>query len=91
MDSQRRPIRRGNVIKQATADTLVLVNMDDGQCYGLNEVGGRLWELCDGTHSLPDIIAILSHEYEAPESAIAADIVEILEELASEKLVVMES
>lgn len=90
MDRESRPRQRDKVIKQTTSDTLVLVNMDDGQCYGLNEVGGRLWELCDGTRSVAEVVAILSREYEAPEDLVAADVVEILEELVGEKLVVME-
>jgi pyrroloquinoline quinone biosynthesis protein D len=91
MDLKSRPKQRDKIIKQTTSDTLVLVNLENGECYGLNEVGGRLWELCDGTRSVSDVIAILSQEYEAADGAIATDVVEMLEELTSENLVVVES
>lgn len=34
--------------------------------YELDEVGARIWELCDGTRSLTDIAQALTHEYDVP-------------------------
>lgn len=67
---------------------LVLLNLDDGQYYALDEVGSRVWELCDGGHSLGDIVTALCSEFDAPEAEIAADVQELIQELVDEKLLV---
>ncbi|MDQ3460999.1 MAG: PqqD family protein [Deinococcota bacterium] len=87
---ESRPRHRDKVIKQETAGTLVLVNLDDGECYGLNEVGGRVWDLCDGTRSVAAVAAAVAEEYDAQGGAVEADVLEILEELARAELVAVQ-
>jgi len=62
--------------------------MDGGTYYALNEVGDRTWELCDGTHSMAQLVRILAKEYDAPTDILEADIVELLEDLSSKNLIV---
>jgi hypothetical protein len=69
-------------------DTLVLLKPDDGQYFSLDDVGGRIWELADGTRSVADIAAVVADEYDGPHEAIRTDTLELLEELAGERLVV---
>ncbi len=48
----------------------VIVMADTGQVTVLNEVGTRIWELVDGSHSLNEIIQAIMAEYEVtPEAA----------------------
>lgn len=86
MDAASRPRRRDDVLAQAAGDTVVLLTRDTGEYYTLNEVGGRIWELADGTRTVADIARALSEEYEAPAEVIQIDALEILDELASEHL-----
>jgi len=65
----------------------VLLNLDDGQYYALDEVGGRVWELSDGSRSVREIAGALAAEYDAPEAEIQADVLELLQELMGEGLV----
>ena len=37
-----------------------------GEYFTLDEVGGRVWELCDGTRSIDEIATIVTEEYDAP-------------------------
>ena len=83
--------RGGRVIAQRASGALVLLNVESGQYYALNAVGARLWELCGEPQSVKAVAAALSQEYEAPLETIRADLVELLEELAGEKLVALES
>jgi Coenzyme PQQ synthesis protein D (PqqD) len=84
---ERRVARAGSVLAQRNADALILLNPEDGQYFTLDEVGARVWELCDGTQRVADLIATIHAEYDAPLETIQADILELLDDLAREKLV----
>jgi hypothetical protein len=74
------------ILAQANVDSLILLNPQDGQYYTLDEVGARVWQLCDGRRAVADVIAAIHAEYDAPLAAIQTDIVELLDDLAREKL-----
>jgi hypothetical protein len=84
---ESRPRRREGVLTQQSTDSLVLLSVDSGQYYALDEVGGRVWELCDGVRSVADVVSVISQEYDAPPTTIEADVLELLADLANEKLV----
>jgi hypothetical protein len=87
---QSRPQRRERVLTQHAAGTLVLLDLDGGQYYSLDEVSARVWELCDGEHEVDRIVAAISTEYEAPVETIYEDVLAFLEEMEDEKLLVAE-
>ena len=82
------PRRQEQIIVQKGSKDVLLFNMDDGSYYALNEVGNRIWELCDGTHGVKQLVSILSKEYDAPAEVIEADILEVLDDLRSKNLIV---
>ena len=73
--------RKEHVIAQENSGALVLFNMDDGQYYSLNEIGNRIWELCDGSRSVGQVVSILCEEYDSPAEIVNSDALELLEEL----------
>ena len=73
--------RKEQVIAQENSGTLVLFNMDDGQYYSMNEIGSRIWELCDGSRSVGQVVSILCEEYDSPAEIVNRDALELLEEL----------
>lgn len=81
------PQRMEQVITQKTSADLLLFNMEDGNYYSLNAVGGRIWELCDGSHTVAEIVGILASEYEAPAEMLANDALELLDQLHDGKLI----
>ena len=86
MRRDSRPRRRDDVLTQVANDTVVLLTPDTGEYYTLNEVGGRIWELADGTRSVADIAATLAGEYEAPADVVETDALELLNDLVAERL-----
>jgi coenzyme PQQ biosynthesis protein PqqD len=82
-----RPLRRADVLAQSAGDTVILLTPDAGEYFTLNEVGGRIWALADGTRTVSEIVQALVAEYDAPRSAIEADTLELLEELTEQDLV----
>ena len=81
------PRRQQQIIAQKGSDEVLLFNMDDGSYYALNEVGNRIWELCDGRHGTEEMVGVLAKEYNAPAEMIETDILEVLEDLRSKNLI----
>ena len=76
------------ILKQEAAGTIVLLSLDDGQYYSLDNVGARAWDFFDGTQTVSAIAAALSDEFEAPAETIEADLIELITDLSNENLVV---
>lgn len=85
---QSYPRRKEQVIAQKASNDFLLFNMNDGNYYSLNEVGCRIWELCDGTHSIDQIIDALAKEYDEAKEVLTGDVVEFLEKFRTDKLIV---
>jgi hypothetical protein len=87
MQPDSRPNRRSDILVQVAGDTVVLLTPDSGEYFTLNEVGGRIWELADGTRSVDQIATALVDEFEAPLDEVRADALDLLQQLAEEGLV----
>ena len=85
-----RPRRRDRVLVQRAADQWILLDVENGQYYALDEVSGRVWDLCDGSHSVSAMVDTLCREYDAPAEAVEEDVLAFLGEMADERLVVHE-
>jgi coenzyme PQQ biosynthesis protein PqqD len=81
------PRRRERVLTQEAEDELVLLDLDAGTYFALNEVGARVWELCDGEHGLAEIVSSIEAEFEAPRGVIEKDVRALLDELETDHLV----
>jgi coenzyme PQQ biosynthesis protein PqqD len=81
------PRRHDDVLVQAAGDETVLLALRNGTYFSLNEVAGRVWELCDGSRSVADIVAVITDEYAATPEDIERDVVELLDDLLAEDLV----
>lgn len=83
--------RRDGILAQEAQGQTVLLRLDDGGYYALDDVGARIWELCDGQLAAGEIVAILCAEFDAPESTIRADALEFMGDLRRERLLVVTS
>jgi hypothetical protein len=83
-----RPARAERVIAHRGDEELLLLDPEDGSYYALEEVGARIWELCDGKRRVAEIAATLDDEFDAAPQEIRADLIELLEELSGRDLVV---
>ena len=80
--------RRQHILQQEAAGTVVLLDVEDGRYFALDEVGGRVWDLCDGSRTVSEIAAVIGEEYDAPAGTIERDLGELMSHLANEELVV---
>lgn len=81
------PRQGERIIARRGGDEVILLDPDSGNYYTLDDIGGRVWELCDGSRSPDEIAQVLAVEYDAPVEQIRADVVELLGELRESRLV----
>lgn len=87
MDPSTRFQRSPNATFQVVADEAILIHLQTGVYYSLNEVGTAFWQLLDGERTLNDCAAHIAAEYNAPVEVVLADLEELVKELAEEGLV----
>lgn len=87
MPGSDQPVHAEEVIAQKAAGTLVLLHLGSGQYYSLDEVGIRVWELCDGAHSISEIVSTICQEYATAADQVEQDVLDLVEELSGEHLV----
>jgi hypothetical protein len=82
------PKTRDGVLVQEAHGRTVLLRLDDGSYYAIDDVGAFIWARCDGSHTVDDLVAAVLEEFDAPLQAVRDDVVTFLEELSAESLLV---
>jgi hypothetical protein len=77
------PCRNSRVATRTIDGEAVIVSPDDSMLHNLNEVATIVWEMADGRHSLSDIAARLSEDYEVDAKEAMQDVQALCDELAS--------
>ena len=83
--------RQDGVLAQEAHGQTVLLRLEDGGYYALDEVGAMIWELCDGGRAVGEIVALLCEEFDAPEAVVQADVLEFIDDLRRERLLVFDA
>lgn len=84
-------------IKQNLKDTAsrviegeaIIINLDNGIYYSLNEVGTAIWELADGKSTIKEIADAVCKEYDVDYEEAEKDVLEVVNDLVREGLVVV--
>ncbi len=66
---------------------IVMVNVEHGQYYGLDDIGSDIWERIEPACSFAALTDSLSADYEADRETIAADVRALLERMAAQEVV----
>jgi hypothetical protein len=91
MHDEARPRHGADTIARLSGDSLVLLHAASGGYFTLDLVGARIWELCDGSRSIAEIVGVMHEEFDAPVDVLDADVRRLLEELVGERLLAGES
>ncbi len=83
--------RQDGVLAQEAQGQTVLLRLADGGYYALDEVGARIWELCDGQRAVEEVLTTLCAEFDAPEATVRADVLEFIGDLRREQLLVVDA
>lgn len=65
----------------------VMMNLDKGQYFMMNEVGSRIWELIEGNTPIVNIIETLTNEYDVDEETCENTVMEFLGRLKNADLI----
>jgi len=65
----------------------VAVTSLSGETFWLNETAAFIWKLCDGKHSIKDIVDSLIEGYDVDRSTAIDDVFEIIWSLEERKLI----
>jgi hypothetical protein len=76
--------------RKAEGETVVL-NLDNEQYYGLDDVGSRFWELLEAGTRFGDAVTTLLGEYEVERDRLVADLTALVLDLKENGLVVVDA
>jgi Coenzyme PQQ synthesis protein D (PqqD) len=76
-----------HVMAREVGDETVILDLATGTYFGLDEVGGRIWQLLAQGQTLGGIVTTLVGEYEADASVIEQDLLQLMAELEKRQLV----
>lgn len=62
-------------------DATVLLDVDGGLYYTLNDVGGRIWELIAAGEPVIEILRVVGDEYEVAPEMLEADVTVLISRL----------
>lgn len=65
---------------------VVMLSLEEGKYFALNEVGARIWELMEQSIKVNDLISELLDEFEVSKKKCEIETLEILNELHRNKL-----
>ena len=77
-----------DVVSREVAGEAVLLNLESGLYFGLNEVGSAIWQALDeGSHTLNSLCDLVEDRFDAPRSVIEGDVETLLRALEAHDLV----
>ena len=66
---------------------VVALDVEGGQCFGLNGVASAVWEVLDEPRSLSQICELLTPRFEVGETECRSDVGELLDDLVRDGIV----
>jgi hypothetical protein len=76
-----------DILFQVIDNEVVLLSMESGEYFGVNEVGARIWVLSNNGQSVGSIVRELLDQYEVTEPDLITHVTKFLSDLESEGLV----
>ena len=89
MEATAVPRRRDGLESSSLGGRLILYDPASGALHTLNRSAAEIFELCDGSRSVGQVLATLCGRYGVPEEEIGGDVIACLQELREKELVVL--
>lgn len=80
--------RSENVTYEIVSDSAILIRMDTGTYFDMNRIGTEFWQMLDGVQTIQQHAAAIAAKYEVDVPMVVADLLEMANDMAREKLVV---
>jgi hypothetical protein len=86
IDPSSRLVRRAGALTASVDEELVMLDLEQSRYYGLNEVGGSIWELLERPCTLAEICGKLTEEYRVDPEICREQVSDFLERLVDARL-----
>lgn len=80
--------RSDNVTFEVVADEAILIDVNTGTYFSLNEVGTEFWQMLDGEHTIGQHAATIAAKYDVETAMVVDDLLELAAEMAKDDLIV---
>ena len=78
-------------VSSELAGESVILNLKTGLYYGLNEVGATIWDHIQSPKTFQEICDVIVAEYDVTPEGCASDIQDLLADMISANLIIVES
>lgn len=68
---------------------VIMLSLDEGKYYSLNEVGARIWELIDQPLEVKTLVSKLTKEFDVSNEVCANETLRLLNEFNKEGLIIL--
>ena len=75
-------------VYQTVGEEAVLINLNTGAYYSLNDTGTMFWELLDGRRTVAECARRIAADYDVEAELVEADLLELAIDLQGEGLIV---
>lgn len=82
--------RAESVTFEVVADEAILIDINTGTYFSLNEIGTEFWEMLDGDQTVEQHAQTIANKYEVETSMVVDDLLELAAEMAKDKLILIE-
>jgi hypothetical protein len=79
--------RSPSVLTAEVDGEVVMMSIEQGQYFGLDDIGSDIWKRLDSPCAFGDLINRLAADYDADRASIAADVRALLESMAERDVV----
>ncbi|WCN08582.1 PqqD family peptide modification chaperone [Marinomonas mediterranea] len=79
--------RNSGLIEARVDDQLVMMDIDSGTYYGLDQVGIRVWECLENPIAIADLVKTLRREFDVSELQCVSEVSVYLRDLVSKGLI----
>jgi hypothetical protein len=62
-----KPMKKEGILSRKTGDEWVLYDTDEKSVHIVNDTAEFIWNLCDGTHTLKDIVERMRDTFDVPD------------------------
>jgi hypothetical protein len=80
-------VRRANLVETEIDGEVVMMSLERGNCYGLDNSAARIWKLLESPMSVAALLETLTREYAVEAENCQAEVLGFLEQLQAENLI----
>lgn len=88
-DPSSRPLRTPSALTYAVRDEAVVAGGKRSKLFALNPTARAVWELCDGRHTISEIVQQLAQEYDAAPNEVSEGVHAIVGDLRAKKALIL--